>query len=161
LTFTPVDRGDPRLHEYVRVIERHLERPVPERTVVRDMSQYDLFIFEHGFRPAAPTLPALFASLFLHAGFLHLFGNLLFLWIYVDIVEHRLGPFAYLAVYLGSGVVAIVFHTLFAWDSPLPLVGASGAISGVLGFYFRWFPRNQVRLLVLFFPFFMNVIFVS
>jgi len=57
-------------------------------------------------------------------------------------------------------VAATLFHTVFDLDSPLPLVGASGAISGVLGFYFRWFPRNQVRLLVLLFPFFLDVFLV-
>jgi membrane associated rhomboid family serine protease len=98
--------------------------------------------------------------MFLHGGFAHLAGNMLFLWIYGDNVEHRLGPFWYLLAYLGTGAAATLFHTVFAPDSPLPLVGASGAISGALGFYFMWFPRNQVRLLLLFFPFLMEVVTV-
>jgi len=60
-----------------------------------------------------------------------------------------------------TGVAATLFHTAVASRSDLPLIGASGAISGVLGFYFLWFPRNEVRLLFLFFPFFMDVITVS
>ncbi|MFQ5990145.1 MAG: rhomboid family intramembrane serine protease, partial [Candidatus Methylomirabilales bacterium] len=94
-----------------------------------------------------------------HAGFMHLFGNMLFLWIYGDNVEHRLGRVPFLCWYLATGVAATLFHTLFDLDSPLPLVGASGAISGVLGFYFIWFPRNTVRLLIFFF-YFINVITV-
>jgi membrane associated rhomboid family serine protease len=98
--------------------------------------------------------------MFLHAGFLHLFGNMLFLWIYGDNVEKRLGHLPFLFWYLATGAAATIFHTLFARDSPLPLIGASGAISGVLGFYFIWFPRNTVRLLFVLFPFFMNVFMV-
>ncbi len=124
------------------------------------LSAYDLFVFRHGFRPAAPSAVALFVSLFLHAGLLHLAGNMLILWIYGDNVEDRLGRLPYLVAYLGSGAIASLFHMLFSLDSPLPLVGASGAISGILGFYFRWFPRNQVRLLVFLFPFLMDVIMV-
>ncbi|HEX9724329.1 MAG TPA: rhomboid family intramembrane serine protease, partial [Vicinamibacteria bacterium] len=83
----------------------------------------------------------------------HLFGNMLFLWIYGDNVEHRLGRVKYLFWYLATGVAATVFYALFAGGSNLPLVGASGAISGVLGFYFLWFPHNRVRLWIFLFPF--------
>jgi hypothetical protein len=89
---------------------------------------------------------------------MHLVGNMLFLWIYGDNVEHRLGRLRYLLWYLLTGVAATLFYTLFAPGSKLPLVGASGAISGVLGFYFLWFPRNTVRMFVFLFPFFMNVV---
>jgi len=161
LSVTPPDPADPMLAEYVRVISRTLPQRVPVREIVSNLSAYDLFVFRYGFRPAAPQLAPLFYSLFLHAGFLHLFGNMLFLWIYGDNVEHRLRPLPYLCAYLGTGVAATLFHMLFASTSPLPVVGASGAISGVLGFYYVWFPRNQVRLLVLLFPFFMDVFYVN
>src|SRR5262249_26997435 len=95
--------------------------------------------------------------MFLHAGFLHLFGNMLFLWIYGDNVEHRLGSVRYLCWYLGTGIAATLFHMLGAPGSQLPLVGASGAIPGILGFYFVWFPRTRVRLLWLLPPFVMQV----
>ncbi|MBI4517842.1 MAG: rhomboid family intramembrane serine protease [Deltaproteobacteria bacterium] len=160
LSFTAPDPNDPALLEYVRVVTRNLARPLPLRQVLEQVSAYDLFVFHYGFRPVAPSLVALFTSLFLHAGFLHLFGNMLFLWIYGDNVEHRLGRLPFLLSYLLTGVLATLFHTVFALSSALPLVGASGAISGVLGFYFLWFPRNQVRLLVFFFPLLMNVITV-
>jgi len=160
LSGTGVDPADPGLREYVEVVARSLPPSVSAREILANTSAYDLFVFHHGFRPVAPHLENLLYSLFLHAGFLHLFGNMLFLWIYGDNVEHRLGSVVYLIAYLGTGVAATLFHTLFDPDSPLPLVGASGAISGVLGFYFLFFPRNQVRLLVLLFPFFMQVFLV-
>ncbi|HVN87135.1 MAG TPA: rhomboid family intramembrane serine protease [Candidatus Binatia bacterium] len=160
LSFTAPDLSDPILSEYLRVISANLRRPVPMEEILAQVSAYDLFVFHYGFRPAAPDAVSLVTSLFLHGGFLHLAGNMLFLWIYGDNVEYRLGRIRYLLAYLGTGVAATVFHTAFAPTSSMPLVGASGAISGVLGFYFLWFPRNTVRLLFMFFPFFMDVITV-
>jgi tetratricopeptide (TPR) repeat protein len=83
---------------------------------------------------------------------------MLFLWIYGDNVEHRLGRVPFLIAYLATGIAATLFHALFDMDSPLPLVGASGAISGVLGFYFLWFPHNQVRVWLFLFPILMRVV---
>ena len=145
--------GDPQLAEYVRVMSQALHGRVPLAVLAREASAYDLFVFTHGFRPAAPALPDLFVSMFLHAGLLHLAGNMLFLWIYGDNVERRLGGVGYLATYVGTGVAATVVHAIGAPGSLLPVVGASGAISGILGCYFLWFPRNVVRLLWLFPPF--------
>ena len=96
-------------------------------------------------------------SMFLHGGFMHLFGNMLFLWIYGDNVEYRLGRLRFLLCVSGHRRAATLFYTLLAPGSTLPLVGASGAISGVLGFYFVWFPRNVVRVLVFLFPILMRV----
>jgi membrane associated rhomboid family serine protease len=158
---TPVDPSDPLLPAYVRVVAERLPQRVSIEALLQRTSAYDLFVFRHGFRPVAPSVADLFWSLFLHAGFLHLFGNMLFLWIYGDNVEHRMGAVWYLLAYLGTGIAATLFHTVVNPTSPLPMIGASGAISGVLGFYFVWFPRNQVRLLVLVFPFFMDVFVVS
>jgi len=144
---------DPLLAEYLQVVAQALHGRVPLAVLAREVSTYDLFVFAHGFRPAAPALPDLFVSMFLHAGLLHLGGNMLFLWIYGDNVERRLGGVRYLATYLATGVAATVVHWIGAPASLLPVVGASGAISGVLGCYFLWFPRNVVRLLWLFPPF--------
>ena len=153
------DTADPLFAEYLRVL---LETFPQGRSVGAEIAQhltaYDLFVFDHGFRPASPVPTALFTSMFLHAGFAHLAGNMLFLWIYGDNVEHRLGHGLFLVAYLITGVAATLFHSVFALGSALPLLGASGAISGVLGFYFLWFPHNRVRVWVFFFPFFMNVI---
>lgn len=148
--------NDPALLEYVRLLLDRLPG-VPPAEIVRQIDAYDLFVLEHGFRPALPRLDDLLTSMFLHAGFMHLAGNMLFLWIYGDNVEHRLGPGLYLVAYLLTGAAATLFHTVFAMNSTVPLVGASGAISGVLGFYFIWFPHNRVRVWVLFFPIIMNV----
>ena len=152
------DVRDPLLREYVGVVREVAPPDVTAAELVRGISAYDLFVFRYGFRPSAPQWLNLLTSIFLHGGFLHLFGNMLFLWIYGDNVEHRLGRVRYLFWYLFTGVAATLFYALFAWGSKLPLVGASGAISGVLGFYFLWFPRNTVRLFVFLFPIFMNVV---
>ena len=160
LSGVPADHSDPLFREYVAAVERAVDDPAAVAEFVRDATAYDLFVLTHGFRPAAATLPDLITSLFLHANFLHLFGNMLFLWIYGDNVEHRIGRGRYLVAYLGTGLAATLFHYATAPDSPLPTIGASGAISGVLGFYFVWFPQNKVRLLWLLPPIFMNVFMV-
>ena len=158
LSFTRADPSDPALAAYIGVLLEQLGGRLSPAELAGQVSAYDLVVFTHGFRPADPHPAALFTSLFLHAGFLHLAGNMLFLWIYGDNVEHRLGTVRYLAAYLATGVAATLFHTLFDAGSELPLVGASGAISGVLGFYFIWFPRNRVRLWIMLFPFFMHMV---
>jgi membrane associated rhomboid family serine protease len=160
LGMRPPDTGSPAFQAYVELVQDQLPPGVPLRAALANTSAYDLYVFDHGYKPAAPQLADLFYSLFLHGGFLHLFGNMLFLWIYGDNVEYRLGRLAYLLWYLATGVAATLFFAVFALDSTVPLVGASGAISGVLGFYFLWFPRNTVRLFVFLFPFFMNVVAV-
>lgn len=158
LSATAVDPHDPRLAEYVQLLLQISPGRLNVRSIVSQVSAYDLVVFSYGFRPSNPGFFDLFTAMFLHGGFMHLAGNMLFLWIYGDNVEHRLGRAAFLFWYLATGAAATAFHTLFAGGSPVPLVGASGAISGVLGFYFLWFPRNRVRLWVFLFPIFMNVI---
>jgi hypothetical protein len=99
--------------------------------------------------------------MFLHGGWLHLAGNMLFLYIFGDNVEHRLGSWAYLFGYLGAGIAATLFFALFVPGSQVPLIGASGAISGILGFYFVWFPRNQVKVFIFLFPLLMTHVLIS
>ena len=151
------DAASPAFREYVEVMARELEGRVDVRQLAAQTSAYDLFTFEHGFRPAAPQAVDLLSCMFLHGGFMHLFGNMLFLWIYGDNVERRLGAVAYLFAYLATGVAATLSHALVFRDSGVPLVGASGAISGVLGFYFVFFPRNVVRMLAFLPPFLLQV----
>lgn len=160
LSLRPADLADPALELYLSVVRERVPAGVSLQAVLARVSAYDLFVFSHGYRPVDPAFGDLISSMFLHGGFLHLAGNMLFLWIYGDNVEHRLGRIPYLAAYLATGAAATLFHAAFNSDSPLPLVGASGAISGVLGFYFLWFPHNQVRLLVALFPFLVDVILV-
>jgi len=154
------DPGHPLLAEYVRVVSQQLPEGVSLGQLLGSISAYDLAVFEYGYRPADPHVASLFTAMFLHGGLMHLAGNMLFLWIYGDNVEHRLGPIPYLLWYLATGVAATLFHAGFDPSSALPLVGASGAISGVLGFYFVWFPHNRVRLWVFFFPFIWDVFLV-
>ena len=150
---------DPALWEYLTIIGPHFSGQMGMERLLQQVSSYDLVVFSYGFRPADPDAVALLTSLFLHGGFMHLAGNMLFLWIYGDNVEHRLGPARYLIAYLGTGILATLSHTVLDLESVLPMVGASGAISGVLGFYFIWFPRNRVRLWIMLFPIFMHMVY--
>jgi membrane associated rhomboid family serine protease len=90
-------------------------------------------------------------SMFLHAGIAHILGNMLFLWIFGDNVEDFYGHFTYLVFYLVCGVGAGLLHVLFNWNSMLPSLGASGAISGVMGAYLILYPRSRVLTLVFIF----------
>ena len=96
--------------------------------------------------PGAVT--RLITSLFMHGGWMHLIGNMWFLWIFGDNVEDACGPLRFLAFYLLCGVAATLAHAWPAPDSTMPLVGASGAISGVLGAYLLKHPRANVRTLI-------------
>ncbi|MCB1340287.1 MAG: rhomboid family intramembrane serine protease [Pseudooceanicola sp.] len=96
----------------------------------------------------------LFTSLFLHAGFMHLAGNMLFLWIFGDNLEDEMGHLGFLLFYLASGIGAGLVHVLTGPDSPVPTVGASGAIAGVMGGYLLLFPKAKVDVLVIFIIFF-------
>tara|TARA_R110002110_G_scaffold107403_10_gene268823 strand:- start:950 stop:1693 length:744 start_codon:yes stop_codon:yes gene_type:complete len=96
----------------------------------------------------------LFSSMFLHAGWMHLAGNMLFLWIYGDNVEDEMGHFRYLLFYIACGVAAGVAQILFEPGSRVPMVGASGAIAGVMGGYLLLFPKAKVDILFVFVIFF-------
>ena len=98
------------------------------------------------FRPE--TLTPFISSLFLHAGFLHILSNMWFLWIFGDNVEAVMGHIKYLGFYLFCGITASVVQYIFTVDSTLPMIGASGAIAGVLGAYLKYFPRNSIDTIV-------------
>jgi membrane associated rhomboid family serine protease len=102
--------------------------------------------------PAAAVVP-IFTSMFLHGSWLHVAGNMLFLWIFGDNVEDYLGHFTYLVFYLVSGLAASVTHILLNQASRIPSVGASGAIAGVMGAYFILYPK--ARVLIWFPPIFL------
>ena len=153
------DLDDPVLAEYVQALMAQLGGRVSLDQLLAQVTAYDLVTFSYGYRPVDPSFLTLGTSMFLHGGFMHLAGNMLYLWIYGDNVEHRLGPGRFLIAYLGTGALATLSHAVTDLGSVLPMVGASGAISGVLGFYFIWFPRNRVRVWVMFFPFFMNMVY--
>jgi membrane associated rhomboid family serine protease len=130
----------------------------------------DLFL-EYGIVPARYTHPevaryfssgeqlfAFFSSMFLHGGWIHLLGNMWILWIFGDNVEDRLGRLRYGALYLASGVAAAVLHIFTNAGSPVPTIGASGAIAGIMGAYFRFYPFARVETIIP--PFFFGPTFV-
>lgn len=98
--------------------------------------------------PIVPPFLTLFTSLFLHGGFMHVFGNMLYLWIFGDNVEDALGGLRFLVFYLLCGIIASLTHILFSPGSTVPTIGASGAIAGVLGAYLSLYPRARVLTLV-------------
>lgn len=107
------------------------------------------------------TLPEaflpLFTSMFLHGGFLHILGNMWFLWIFGADVEDRLGHLTYLLFYLVCGLGSGLTQAIFAWGSKVPAVGASGAISGVLGAFLIMYPGARILTLVPLFIFWFTV----
>ncbi len=102
-------------------------------------------------------LGTILTSLFLHAGWLHLIGNMWYLWIFGDNVEDKMGSWRFLGFYLSAGLVAALVHSAFIPDSPIPTVGASGAIAGVLGAYALAFPRAKILTLIPIFFFFQVI----
>ncbi|HEY4686510.1 MAG TPA: rhomboid family intramembrane serine protease [Dehalococcoidia bacterium] len=150
-------------------------------------SEADRFYFDWGFEPACiadylglstdasardlrAVCPAgdrellqVFTSMFVQAGWAHILGNMLFLWIFGDNVEDRVGHGRYLVFYLLSGIAAAAAQTFMAADTVLPAVGASGAIAGVLGAYLLMYPRAIVQVVILpffFIPFFVPAVFL-
>ena len=129
----------------------------------------EAFVMEFGLIPCrltgacrmAADLPSpvftIFSSMFLHGGFFHIAGNMLYLWIFGNNVEDTLGHGRFILFYLASGVAAAATQTIVGPHSHVPMIGASGAISGVLGAYFLLFPHASVLTLIIF-GFFWRVV---
>jgi membrane associated rhomboid family serine protease len=115
------------------------------------------FVSLYAMIPARFYVSTLVTSMFLHGGWMHLIGNMWFLWIFGDNVEDSLGKFKYLLFYLACGVAAGLTHLFFNLDSRIPTVGASGAIAGVMGAYMLQFPHARVTTLIPLFIFFTTV----
>lgn len=121
----------------------------------------DQFIYTYGVIPAqlvaegftVEQLVRLTTVMFLHGGWFHVLSNMLYLWIFGDNVEDRMGHFKYLVFYLLTGYIATIAHVLYDPLSKVPLIGASGAIAGVLGAYLILYPRAKVLTLVFIFIF--------
>lgn len=103
-------------------------------------------------QPVAEPL-TLVTSQFLHGGLAHIFGNMLFLWIFGNNIEDKLGHFKYLIFYISCGILAALAQWFFSTQSSIPSLGASGAIAGVMGAYIIRFPQAQIRTVILTFPF--------
>lgn len=119
-----------------------------------EMSGGDAFIMQWAFVPSrflanpAADFLTLFTSMFMHAGWVHLGGNMLYLWIFGDNVEDRFGPAKFVVFYLLCGLGATFAQLAFSIGSNIPNLGASGAIAGVLGAYLVMFPQGRVRVLM-------------
>jgi membrane associated rhomboid family serine protease len=100
-----------------------------------------------------PNIETMFISMFLHGGFMHIASNMLYLWIFGDNIEDRLGHFRFVIFYFLCGIAATLAHAFANPTSSMPAIGASGAIAGVLGAYLVLFPRAQVTTLIPIFVF--------
>jgi membrane associated rhomboid family serine protease len=106
------------------------------------------FIHTYAIVPAKLQYGSMVTSMFLHGGWMHLIGNMWFLWIFGDNVEDILGPFKYLLFYLACGVLAAMAQLPFNAGSQIPILGASGAIAGVMGAYLVKFRHSQITTLI-------------
>ncbi|MGI9544005.1 MAG: rhomboid family intramembrane serine protease [Cyclobacteriaceae bacterium] len=126
-------------------------------------AQGEVFIMEHA------TIPddivngrnhfTMFTSMFMHGGWMHLIGNMLFLWVFGDNIEATIGTGAFLIFYIAGGIAASAAHILSDVTSTIPSLGASGAIAAVLGAYLVMFPKSRIK--VLFFFFFIRVFYMA
>ena len=116
--------------------------------------QLRVFMASYAVVPAWFSLLTLITSQFLHGGWMHIIGNMLYLWIFGDNVEDRLGHVRYLVFYLAAGAAAGLLQVVFNPSSAVPMVGASGAIAGVMGAYFVLYPQSRVLTAVFIFIFF-------
>jgi membrane associated rhomboid family serine protease len=122
-----------------------------QQTAGADATAWEHMVRAYGATPAwlashpERYWPTIFSSMFMHGGWMHLIGNMVFLWIFADNIEDLLGPLGFIVFYVSCGAVALLAHIAVNPHSTVPLVGASGAISGVMGAYILMFPRNRVR----------------
>lgn len=120
-------------------------------------SELQLMAYAFGVVPGYFSWPTLVTSMFLHDGWMHVIGNMLYLWIFGDNVEDRLGHGAYLFFYLACGAAAALGQVAVSAGSMIPMIGASGAIAGVMGAYFVLYPHSRV-LTVVFLVFFLDIV---
>ena len=104
-----------------------------------------------GIHSPIPTWATILSSMFIHGGLMHFIGNMLFLWVFGDNIEDTFGHLKYLVFYVVAGVLATLAHYAIDPSSQTPLVGASGAISGVMGAYLMLYPGNRIRTLIIYF----------
>src|SRR5262249_7069457 len=127
------------------VVQVHDPRdPTGRRILLREVPPVAI----HHAPTPIPIWMTLFTAMFLHGGWLHLLGNMLYLWIVGDNVEEVLGPVLYTTVYLACGLMGALAQIAANPNSMIPTLGASGAIAGIMGAYVVWFPHNQMRVLL-------------
>lgn len=117
---------------------------------------FDKIVAEYGFVPAKHQIFTLFSSMFLHGDFFHILGNMYFLWMLGDNVEDVLGPAKFTLAYIVCGLGASFFHYLSGPNSLIPAIGASGAISGIMGIYIIFFPKAKFYLALILIRFYVG-----
>ena len=143
--FLPVQEGNPpRKFSLANVLLISLNFYVFFKTYFRP--SFERIVWHYGFTPAHPHFQNVISSMFLHVGFAHILGNMYFLYVFGDNVEERLGKVNYLIAYLVSGFGACYLQYSVDPHSALPLVGASGAISGICALYMMMFPWQKMKL---------------
>ena len=122
---------------------------------LQNSGQLNGFVNDYGAIPVeiaqGQDIYTLFTNMFLHADWMHLIGNMLFLWIFADNIEASIGNIRFMMFYLGGGILASLAHVALNPGSGIPSIGASGAISAVMGCYLIMFPRSRVKVLVIYF----------
>lgn len=113
-----------------------------------NQGRLDEIIYEYALIPARIQIADFFTSMFMHGGWMHLISNMLYLWIFGDNIEDRLGHIGYLIFYLAGGIAAALLQIAIAPNSQIPMVGASGAIAAVLGAYMVMYPNSRVYTFV-------------
>ncbi|MDD3846820.1 MAG: rhomboid family intramembrane serine protease [Syntrophorhabdaceae bacterium] len=113
---------------------------VPREFIASVVARHDLLPY---------NVMTIFTSMFLHGGFLHIIGNMLYLWIFGNNIEDRLGHAGYLLFYLLSGICAAAFQVFYDPSSEIPMIGASGAVSGILGAYLLVYPHARIKTLLI------------
>jgi membrane associated rhomboid family serine protease len=139
-------------------------------SIFKSTQGFQIFIYQYGLIPyelvhmteltprfSSPIWTTPFTSMFIHSGWLHIGGNMLFLWIFGNNIEDQLGPIKFILFYIASGLAAVVLFVVFSPNSEVPMIGASGAIAGVLGAYLYLFPRARVLTVVWVF-FFIRIV---
>lgn len=123
-----------------------------QQSIVYALGVIPAVIFGHDELPRelvwVPTYVTIFSSMFLHGGWMHLIGNMLYLWVFGNNIEASMGPVKFVIFYLLCGVAAVLAQSLPGTDSVVPMIGASGAISGVLGAYMLLYPKARVTVVV-------------
>tara|TARA_B100000989_G_scaffold297952_1_gene285411 strand:- start:4535 stop:5233 length:699 start_codon:yes stop_codon:yes gene_type:complete len=127
-------------------------------------NSFNSLVFYFGFKPASLfgesefktfiPIMTLFTSMFMHGGWMHFLGNMLYLWIFSDNIEDKMGRKNFIVFYLSCGIVAAISQAFANINSQIPMIGASGAIAGVLGSYMYLYPKAKVLVLIPFFIFF-------
>jgi len=141
-------------------------------SITKSNMGFQIFMYQYGLIPteifhmseltpnySAPILLTPFTSMFMHGGFMHLAGNMLYLWIFGNNIEDHLGPVKFVLFYLLTGLAAALLFIVFSPNSEVPMIGASGAIAGVLGAYLVLFPRARI-LTFLFLFIFIRVMYL-